>query len=300
MRPRPGFARLLPLMAFANLAAGTLTLIARPRLMRTAAPADRSLSIVERHGRGPFGRDVAPAPWISRRSALNASLADALDGTDVTRVTKLLRQGASPLAKSRKGVTTAMFMAAFGDQALLRKMLDAEVEVNATGRDGESALMWAACDWTPDGCRLLIERGANVRRDGGRALTFAVMGQHVETVRLLLAHGVDVNDKYHGATTPVMWAAGDDSLEILKTLLRHSPDLSARDEEGQTALMIAAIGRPTEEDTYLPKPCHVRLLLEHGARVGARNASGETALDIARKRGFAAVCRMLRRAGARG
>src|SRR5436853_5568716 len=87
---------------------------------------------------------VGVGHWLELRRTLDHSLADALATHDAPRVRSLLHHGASPLVKSKSGITTAMFMAGYGSVHEVGQMLDAGVEVNARYKEAASALIWAA------------------------------------------------------------------------------------------------------------------------------------------------------------
>ena len=106
----------------------------------------------------------------------------------------------------------------------------------------------------------------------------------METVRLLLARGVDGNARY-GTWTPLHYAtlAGElgpwtraDQGECFRILLEAGASVHARkDETIETPLMLAAEQGFTSADV-------LKLLLKYGSDVDAVNAEGGTAEDYAR------------------
>src|SRR5438874_13680412 len=79
-------------------------------------------------------------------------------------------------------------MARCGTAAEVAAMLDAGVDVNARTRTGFTALLAAAGVRQDTTVRLLLDRGADPRRDGDPLLRFSVR-RSPEMVDLLLAHG---------------------------------------------------------------------------------------------------------------
>src|SRR5207237_509312 len=104
---------------------------------------------------------------------------------------------------------------------------------------------------------------ANVRSPGTGtpALAWAAGESRPAMVRLLLAHGADVNATDPYGDTALMTGAGRGSLAIVQLLLSHGADVNAK--AVQTALMVAA------EENFGSAPV-VELLLKHGADVDAR------------------------------
>ena len=90
-----------------------------------------------------------------------------------------------------------------------------------------------------------------------------------ETVRLLIAHGADVNAKTKDGTTALMESAVRGYVEIANVLIDSGADVNAQDNVGWTSLFWAAFSRRTDT---------VRALLEKGANVNAKNKYDDTAL----------------------
>jgi ankyrin repeat protein len=74
--------------------------------------------------------------------------------------------------------------------------------------------------------------------------------------------------------TPLILAAGRDSLPLARLLLSHKAHVDLADGEGRTPLMWAALTGDREL---------VRLLLEAGADPAIRDQEGETAGELARE-----------------
>jgi Ankyrin repeats (3 copies) len=92
--------------------------------------------------------------------------------------------------------------------------------------------------------------------------------------------------------TPLMQAADKGDLKTVQQILATKPDMNARDQAGQTAL-IHACRNPHAT------PELVRTLLAAGADVNFRSHNDYSALSWATVRGNTAVVQVLRRAGAK-
>src|SRR6266545_223119 len=91
-------------------------------------------------------------------------------------------------------------------------------------------------------------------------------GDHA-TVKALSAHGVNINARNSQGRTPLMQAAIFDDAACVELLLKRGAEMNAAGPDGATALVYA-----------LPDAAKVRLLLDRGADVNARLPNGKTAL----------------------
>ena len=103
----------------------------------------------------------------------------------------------------------------------------------------------------------------------GTALHSASYKGHLQVVRYLLQHGVDVNVRDSGKDTPFLLASWRGHTDVAKTLLEHGADLELRDLADNTPLILAA---------YHGSLDAVQFLLEHHADVDSRNNEGRTPL----------------------
>jgi ankyrin repeat protein len=139
---------------------------------------------------------------------------------------------------------------------------------------------------------LLLERGADVNHKnlaGVTPLMSAAYNGDLELVRALLRRKADLAPVDRMKKTAVLYAAANGHAEVLSALLEHGADVNARYDNELTALMWAAgFGR---DDA-------VKLLLARGAERNARDNRGKTALAIAEEEGRRATAELLRAAGA--
>lgn len=126
--------------------------------------------------------------------------------------------------------------------------------------------------------RLLLDFGADpnlVRLECGYPpLMGAIMYGWVDVVRLLLDHGADINwtKTPNGWRSAICCACAYNHIDIAELLLLdYGADVNARNNVGDTPLMIVLSNRPDSKDL-------LQLLLEHGADPSIAN-KGKTALD---------------------
>jgi ankyrin repeat protein len=107
---------------------------------------------------------------------------------------------------------------------------------------------------------------------GGAPLYFAVVHNHKDMVKFLLACGADANAKGFLGQTPLDAVRQKDIAELL---LAHGADVNAKNGMGDPPLVMQAIGdgygRGDRKDI-------VEMLLAHGADVNGKNDQGETPL----------------------
>jgi ankyrin repeat protein len=153
----------------------------------------------------------------------------------------LLASGANANVAREDGETALMAATRIGEIDVIKMLLDRGADVNAREKKfGQTALMWAAGH--PDATRLLVERRADVhvvskvwditatiytpttstigktgipwnndgtwtsKQGGQTALLFAVQQHDIESARILLDAGVDVNVAAADGTTPLLAA----------------------------------------------------------------------------------------------
>jgi ankyrin repeat protein len=211
----------------------------------------------------------------------------------------LLKAGAKPNTAIATGETPLMTCARSGSVDAVRMLVEYGAAVN--GREStqnQTALMWAAAEKHPDVVQALIEAHADLKtasKQGFTAIHFAARVGDLESVKLLLAAGVDINlqtqssegEVGRGATgsgyTPLLVATMRAQVGVALYLLDHGADPN-----------IAAAGlmplhwAGTSWEGFASNPVYgfedpmsgipdrqaklrlVRALLAHGANVNAR------------------------------
>ena len=243
-------------------------------------------------------------------SALNDELFRAIRNNDTQSVNMLLRRGAGVNAKDQDGATPLMQTALYGDPGLLKLLLDKGADPNARNKVGATALLWSVHDLRK--VRLLVQKGANVnaRSEGGKMplLLAAYYSRSVETVKFLLENGADLRAKDNRGAGVLLFAAEGGDLDTIRLLLDKGVDVNAGttgefneirfsnlrpqkgfEPKGVTALMVTAFSNDAGA---------ARLLLDRGAAVNAKASDGMTALLAGANRGGAALIKTLVEKGA--
>jgi uncharacterized protein len=186
----------------------------------------------------------------------------------------LLAARADPGAALTSGETVLMRCAHTGNAAAVRQLLRHGADVNARGGlRSQTALMWAAAQRHPEVVKLLIEGGADIRArtairtqivgmglnsnnsagggpsgksgmefsvGGFTALLFAAQQGDVESTRILLAAGADINDKAADGASALVIAAHSGHTALATFLLEKGADPN-RADAGYTALHTAVV-----------------------------------------------------------
>lgn len=211
-----------------------------------------------------------------------------------------------------------------GDHAgVIDALVAAGADVDRTDVNGSTALIMAAEGGRIEIVEALLRAGAQldaVNRAGASALTQAAKGGHLETVELVLASlnpalpqcstalesgigtgqqqvvealitaGVDPNRPSPGSgSLPLVGAAGWGRRDIAAYLIDHGAEVNALEDEGVTALSMAAQNGAE---------ALVTLLIERGADPNIPNDQGVTPLMKAALQGFTSVAERLLAAGA--
>ena len=121
----------------------------------------------------------------------------------------------------------------------VNKHLEAGIVVDALDPDGHTALMFAAFNGHSEIVLKLLEEGADLeKRDfmDRTALLYASTGPFPETVKILLDKGalpnvVDSDEHF----SPLMHAAAEGNLGVVKILVEFGADLTLKDVDGDDA-----------------------------------------------------------------
>ena len=212
---------------------------------------------------------------------VNRAIAGAVTGRNIETLQTLLDHG----AKLDKTVAADLLndaVTASGGLEITRKLLTTDVNVNAKGADGNTALHYAArYEHALPHIRLLLERGAdvNARNDGGET---PIMGlDSVAVVRVLIDAGADVNAKDNGGTSVLTsyFRRGIDKdilRQIIELLIARGADVNLPVSDPPISPLIEYLARQDYQNPWL-----FDLLIESGADVNFKNQQGYSPLLVA-------------------
>jgi uncharacterized protein len=171
-----------------------------------------------------------------------------------------------------------------------KRLLARGMDPNSVDPNGDPLLFIAARAGYRATVDVLLAAKANVNaknRFGDTPLMAAALNGHLEVVRKLRTQGADIEPR---GWTPLIYAATGGHDVVVAYLLDQGANVNAQSPNGTTALMMAVReGRASTFD----------LLMRRGADIQHRNENGASALDWAKRSNETAMAEKLRRAGAK-
>lgn len=208
--------------------------------------------------------------YFASRPELSTNELFTLDPTAVNRV-------------SKKGDTALMRAVRFDNGWLVKKLMAAGAEVDRRDLEAKNALEYAAEYDYFDSTLLLLGRAFPnlINRQGRTALMVAAANGSSNTMRAY-SFALQFAAKAPAEAAKLPPAERKQMLEMAARFRRI--DLNVKDQDGMTALMLAAEGGHTEiVKTFVMLKANTRLT----------NKAGKTALDIARGNGHADIVKLL-------
>ncbi|RSM07682.1 hypothetical protein CDV31_008462 [Fusarium ambrosium] len=185
---------------------------------------------------------------------------------------------------------THIVAAAAGDVATLQQELDKGVDLNDIDHEySQTPLFWAAEKGHEDAVQLLIRYGADINfidpNLGRTPLLAAIANGHEAVARHLIEAGALVNIEDANFETPLIMAAKDGRISLVKLVLDAGADIDAKGwYYGMTALSLAAAKGHTDV---------VELLLQNNATTDFVDETGRKALAWAIEEGHDDIVALL-------
>lgn len=193
---------------------------------------------------------------------------------------KLLDAGANPNAALMSGETPLMVAARGGYPEVLEALIAKGAKLDEAGTRAQTALMWAAAQKHPEAVKVLLDHGANlsmkssvyyevmaipphgflpynrpIPHGGDTALIFAARVGDLESVKLLVTKGANVNDMDAWGVSAMTYAAHSGFADVVEFLL---------EKKANPNFMLAGFS-PLHEAIMRRDEHMVRALLDHGA-----------------------------------
>jgi ankyrin repeat protein len=255
----------------------------------------------------------ADAKAVNHYGATPLSEAAALGNAAI--IEQLLKAGADPNTRTTAdGETVLMTSARAGNLDAVKALLDHGADVNAKeAYRGQTALMWAAAERHADVAKLLLQRGADwkvqssfretkipklstassispISRGGLTAFLFAAREGDIETAKVMLDQGVDINQTDVDSTNGLVVSIMNKQYTFAKFLLDRGADPNVTDVKGRAALYAAVDMRNEDWSALpmrkgqdpLPSMDLIKAILAHGGKPNAaltHNLPGRSGMD---------------------
>lgn len=203
----------------------------------------------------------------------------------------LLERGANIEEVNDEGYTPLMEAAREGHEEMVALLLSQGADINAqTEETQETALTLACCGGFLDVADFLIKAGADIESGANTPLMEAAQEGHLDLVRHLINCGANVNATTSSGDTALMYACENGHTDVAELLLQAGADLEHEAEGGRSSLM---------KSSRAGHLCTVQFLINRGANVNKVTTNNDhTALSLACAGGHLAVVELLLANGA--
>ncbi len=216
-----------------------------------------------------------------------AALSLAIENRDLEMVQLLLERGADAKTADAAGETPLMQAARSGSPDVVQALLDRDVDVDVREPHyQQTALMLGVRSGSPDVVALLLAAGAdvNVQSLTGEEPTWRLPKDVAASKGVGVnwggypPHGS--RNPIGGAKTPLLYATRQGDLETTKLLVAAGADIEQSDANGETPLLTAIINATVASKSGPPTQ-HIEVahfLIERGANINVSDWYGQTPL----------------------
>lgn len=192
------------------------------------------------------------ASAAARADESGSPLVAAAQARNHDAVVALLDKHVDARQKSVDGTTALHWAVHWDDRDLVNRLIKAGADVSAVNDYGSSPLQEAAMAADPQIIGALLKAGANAdspNSEGQTALMVVARSGNVESAKLLVSHGAQVNAiETWGGQSALIWAAAQKQPEMIKFLVSKGADVNARGLVRDWQRRVTAEGRPKNEN----------------------------------------------------
>ena len=191
-----------------------------------------------------------------------------------------------------------LLAAELGNLHQLKTCLTQGVDINASNRQGQTAITLASLNQHYDCISVLISAGVDINQQDRTCLNpflLSCLNNDIKLLQLILPAKPDLNCLTRFGGVGLTPACEKGHIEIVKILLAETDiNVNHTNFVGWTPLLEAIVlndGGAKQQEI-------VKLLLDHGANPHMTDKYGKTPLELAREKGFDAIADLLLAAGA--
>ena len=186
-----------------------------------------------------------------------------------------LEKGATVTREANSGANALHFAAEGGDTDIIDLIHTHLLNIESKTSQGRTPLMMAALGGKLQAVKWFLEKGATVNCDDNRGwntLHFAAEGGDTDIIDIIHTHLPNVDSKTNEGHTPLMVAAFNGKLPVVKWFLEKGATVTLKDKAGWNMLHFAAQGGDTDI---------LDLIHNHVPNIESRSLVGITPLMVA-------------------
>jgi uncharacterized protein len=161
---------------------------------------------------------------------------EAIRSNKPADVAQMLTRGMDVNSVNEQGTPATVLAATYKADEVLKLLAgQRKVNIEAAGSTGETALSVTAWHGNQALVGFLIDKGAQINRQGWTALHYAAGAGHKDLVKYLLDRSAYIDAHSPNQTTPLMMAARERRTDIVRLLLEEGADPSQVNQAGLSA-----------------------------------------------------------------
>lgn len=177
---------------------------------------------------------------------MKVALQEAAEKNDITQVEELLAQGVNVDIRDSENATPLHFVSKKNiyesHLKVAELLLKSGADINAKDAEGRSPLFHLVDNCSLKMLELFLNFKANVNEvsyNGNNILFSAVQNKHTAVTKFLIDLGLNINHQNIRKQTPLYSASlwRDDSLMLMKFLLKNGANINIADNDGNTPLI---------------------------------------------------------------
>ncbi|WP_167596221.1 ankyrin repeat domain-containing protein [Leeuwenhoekiella sp. ZYFB001] len=228
-------------------------------------------------------RDLGIEPNVVTKEGYTPLHRLAYSNTDPAIFEFFLAAGADVNQKDADG-NTPFLNAVYRNELAMVKLLSKDVkDFNIANNNGETALMLAVQRNSPEVVKFLLDKGGNAfaKAENGNTVAYYLLesfdsgnpSTFIDKLKLLQDKDVQFNTTQAEGNTLLHLAAKANDLELLKRIAAFDIDIDAKNDEGLTALHVAAMKAADDK--------MMKYLISKGADTKVKTDFEETVYDLA-------------------